>query len=159
MKKLKKCVVCGFNKRVEKHHIIKKINLGSDDEENLVYLCPNHHWIADFGTEEDRKEILKLIKEITGKTGKYISNKEQEILDLKLKALETESPLWLNFKDAQWIWEDKERWEQWKKTWNYKSNKQMLLGRNIPKRYCDLLNERAEKLILINKLWISLPKL
>lgn len=63
--KNKKCVVCGFDKKVEKHHIVKWRELGSDDEENLVNLCPNHHWIADFGEPEDRLEILeKINKEI-----------------------------------------------------------------------------------------------
>jgi len=43
-----------------------------------VYLCLNHHWVADFGDEQDRLEILRLIKEITGKEGKKISPEEEE---------------------------------------------------------------------------------
>ena len=43
----KECIICGFDKRVHKHHIVKRRELGSDDEENLVFLCPNHHWEYD----------------------------------------------------------------------------------------------------------------
>jgi len=44
-----KCVVCGFDEIVEVHHILQRCNGGTDDEENLVLLCPNHHALADKG--------------------------------------------------------------------------------------------------------------
>lgn len=50
----KKCVVCGYDKRVELHHktpcreypddtLLSVVN----DLDNIVYLCPNHHFEAD----------------------------------------------------------------------------------------------------------------
>ena len=73
----KQCVVCKFNKKVENHHLQKYIEYGSDDESNLVYLCPNHHWIADFGDDEDKLMLLSKIKEITGKEPIIDYNKKQ----------------------------------------------------------------------------------
>ena len=51
----KKCSVCGYDKHVELAHK-KSIGSFSKDSklseinslENLVYLCPNHHWELDF---------------------------------------------------------------------------------------------------------------
>lgn len=44
-----KCFVCGFDEIVEVHHILPKHKGGTDDIENLVLLCPNHHALADRG--------------------------------------------------------------------------------------------------------------
>jgi len=137
--------MCGFNKRVHLHHIIKQVELGSNDEENLVYLCPNHHWIADFGTEEDRKKILRLIEEITGKIGCKISNEEEKILDLKIRVLLEKSC----FKEL--VWDEKE-WEGIKITSNYLSLRKWLIGRNCSREFSFELNDKAEKLILIRKI-------
>jgi hypothetical protein len=50
----KKCVICGYNTHVEVHHK-RFLNTYPDDTllsvvndlENLMYLCPTHHWEAD----------------------------------------------------------------------------------------------------------------
>jgi len=148
MKDKKECVVCGFKKRVHNHHIIKRVEDGANDEENLVYLCPNHHWVADFGKLEDRREILKIIKDLTGKIGKKISNEEQYFLDLKIRAINEKG--W-NQKFSE------DFWERFKKTSNYSLTKSWLLGRGCPLNHSRLLNQKAEKLILINKLEESIP--
>ena len=152
----KKCIVCGFNKGIEKHHIIKRRVGGLDEEENFVFLCPNHHWIADFGTDEERLEILNLIKEITGKSGKEIDGEEKKILDKKIKALEEEYLCGVPFPT---FWNgtynkpfSEEEWENHKNTSNYSSTKSWLLGRGCSVIQSSLLNKRAEILILINKL-------
>lgn len=52
----KKCVVCGYNKHYEVCHI-KSVKSFSDDTtmreihnlNNLIALCPNHHWEFDNG--------------------------------------------------------------------------------------------------------------
>lgn len=44
-----KCVVCGFDEIVEVHHIHPKYLGGSEEPENLVLLCPNHHALIDRG--------------------------------------------------------------------------------------------------------------
>lgn len=38
------CMICGWNKATcDIHHIKEKSNGGTDDEENLIILCPNCH--------------------------------------------------------------------------------------------------------------------
>jgi transcriptional regulator with XRE-family HTH domain len=55
----KKCVICGFNVHVEvchikaissfsKYSLLKEVN----SLDNLVYLCPNHHYMLDAGLIE-----------------------------------------------------------------------------------------------------------
>jgi len=65
--KRKKCIVCGFDKGVQSHHLQKVMEFGSEDDSNKIYLCPNHHWVADFGDDQDKLLLLRKIKEITGK--------------------------------------------------------------------------------------------
>ena len=61
-----KCVICGYDKHVEIAHIksvsefsgnslISEIN----DVNNLIALCPNHHWEFDSGnlSDEDKRKI------------------------------------------------------------------------------------------------------
>jgi len=40
------CVICGFSLHVEVHHIQPREHGGRNTPENLVVLCPNHHWMA-----------------------------------------------------------------------------------------------------------------
>ena len=51
------CVICQFEHAVEVHHIVPRSKGGSDDIENLVPLCPNHHTMAHLGllSEHDLK--------------------------------------------------------------------------------------------------------
>lgn len=44
-----KCAVCSFDEVVEVHHIIPQRAGGTDDPDNLILLCPNHHAMADRG--------------------------------------------------------------------------------------------------------------
>jgi len=80
----KKCVICGFDKKVDEHHLQKVLEFGEDSEENKVFLCPNHHWIADFGDELDQQILLKKIKEITGKEP-LINYKKKEYYERLIK--------------------------------------------------------------------------
>ena len=41
----------------ETHHINPLNNKGSDDAKNMVCLCPNHHKVLHFGTDEEKKKI------------------------------------------------------------------------------------------------------
>ena len=68
------CEICGFDKIIEAHHIIKKMDYGSDNFNNLIFLCPNHHKMAD--SSKYSNEMKKLIFEKTGKTGEKLSDKE-----------------------------------------------------------------------------------
>lgn len=55
-KHVKACQMCGYDKHVETHHIRKissfsnSATLGEiNHPDNLLVLCPNHHWEADRG--------------------------------------------------------------------------------------------------------------
>ena len=150
MKENKRCVICDFDKGIMKHHIIKRRLGGTDTDENLVYLCPNHHWIADFGTKEDRFKILELIKEITGKCGKEIDGDEKDILEKKIRVLVEKSLCIFNHEEIK-PFSEKE-WADMKNSFNYSTTKSWLLGRGCDFQQSSLLNKRAEILLLIKKL-------
>jgi len=60
----RKCLICGFDAFVETHHIIARRNRGSNNIENLIVLCPNHHKMAHLGLisgEELRRITLAAI--------------------------------------------------------------------------------------------------
>ena len=66
--KPKECVICGYNKHIEIAHIKGVSEFSNDDLisqindiDNLIALCPNHHWEFDSGqlSEEDKKKIYK----------------------------------------------------------------------------------------------------
>jgi len=139
----KKCVICGFDKKVEKHHIIRYLHYGSDNDNNLVYLCPNHHWIADFGDRIDREMLLKKIKEITGKKGEVNYSKKVYIEKL-IRAL---------IENNLGKYSDEEYEKEILDSYNYSSIKKILLSRNpdiveIKKEQI----KKAEILYLIQKL-------
>lgn len=54
-----KCVICGFNKVVDLHHLDE--NSKNNNEKNLIGLCPNHHKM--FHNMDFRQEILDSLKE------------------------------------------------------------------------------------------------
>ena len=45
----KRCAICGFDTITEVHHILPRTDGGTDDPDNLIVLCPNHHAMADRG--------------------------------------------------------------------------------------------------------------
>lgn len=59
-KATKKCLICGFDKVVELHHLDK--NKKNNSEDNLIGLCPNHHKMIH--RAKYRKEIIKELNEI-----------------------------------------------------------------------------------------------
>jgi hypothetical protein len=52
------CLICGFDKVIEVHHIDK--NRKNNTKENLVPLCPNHHMMIH--RSKFKEEVLKEIK-------------------------------------------------------------------------------------------------
>jgi hypothetical protein len=58
----KKCVICGFDKVVDVHHLDH--NNKNNDINNLVPLCPNHHMMLH--TKKYNTEMVTEIKKITG---------------------------------------------------------------------------------------------
>jgi len=44
-KSLRECYFCGFDELVQKHHIIRKKDGGTDENDNIIFLCPNHHYL------------------------------------------------------------------------------------------------------------------
>ena len=68
------CLICGYDKFVEAHHIVKQSQDGDSSIKNGVLLCPNHHAEADIGMitadELIRKlETIRLDEEPASKTG------------------------------------------------------------------------------------------
>jgi len=56
--KTKECVLCGFNKIVDLHHLDK--NLKNNNPSNLIGLCPNHYkTLHDCRFSEEIANILK----------------------------------------------------------------------------------------------------
>jgi 5-methylcytosine-specific restriction endonuclease McrA len=45
----KRCAVCQWDVHVHAHHIVPKRSGGQNGIDNLIFLCPNHHWMADHG--------------------------------------------------------------------------------------------------------------
>ena len=74
IKKVKenKCKLCGWIGRTEIHHIIPRKEQGSEDSENLIELCPNHH------AEASEDELLFANK--FNLIGKKKSNEELDAL-------------------------------------------------------------------------------
>ena len=65
----RKCAFCDFSGILERHHIIPKHEGGTNDYDNLIVLCPNHHAMADRGqiSKEDLKKMrLKSSEELGG---------------------------------------------------------------------------------------------
>lgn len=70
--KHKSCVICNEKRGIQKCHIISRklewlLGLVTDNrrsiEENLIYLCPNHHFYFDKGLllKEELDIILKIV--------------------------------------------------------------------------------------------------
>lgn len=55
-----KCRLCGYEKHYACHHILPRSKGGSDNMDNLITLCPNHHAEADSG-ELNANDLRKLI--------------------------------------------------------------------------------------------------
>ncbi len=55
----KECVVCGFNKIVDLHHL--DMNHQNNAVENLTGLCPNHHKMVHH--RDHQKEVFRLLQE------------------------------------------------------------------------------------------------
>lgn len=55
----KKCVICGFDKIVDLHHL--DLNHENNSQDNLIGLCPNHHKMLH--TRNYTQEIFKQLEE------------------------------------------------------------------------------------------------
>lgn len=66
-----KCVLCGFHHVTAVHHITAKKNGGSDCIENLVTLCPNHHYMVH-ANMISREELQKYGKPFSYPEGEVV---------------------------------------------------------------------------------------
>jgi len=142
----KKCVICGWNKKVEAHHLKKYVDWGLNAAINIVYLCPNHHWLADFGNEEDRKLLLLKIKELTGKEPiEDITKKEYFDKLLRCKFEEQFGKM------------NEEQWKEFQNSWNYEFAQKIINSRPSAPEWNEKLRfiQELEKKYLIAKLKIN----
>lgn len=52
--------LCGFNIRVEGHHLLdRRLLEEADNQEYILFLCPNHHVMANLGLLNNEIEIIK----------------------------------------------------------------------------------------------------
>lgn len=51
-----KCIVCGFDELVDVHHIDE--NRNNNELKNLVFLCPNHHYLLHRKNSEKVKKAI-----------------------------------------------------------------------------------------------------
>jgi len=58
-KATKSCIICGFNKVVDLHHLDESHE--NNSENNLIGLCPNHHQM--FHNLKYRREIIEKLIE------------------------------------------------------------------------------------------------
>ena len=57
------CEICGWDRdSVDLCHIVDRADGGSDDPENLVLLCPNHHRLFDSNllTSDEKRRISRI---------------------------------------------------------------------------------------------------
>lgn len=66
-----KCEKCGHDNKniLQVHHIIEKSDGGTDDEKNLLILCPNCHYTHHLGDSRIIMEAIRLDEEPVLKTG------------------------------------------------------------------------------------------
>ncbi len=57
----KKCVICGFDKIVDVHHLNEDHN--DNRPENLIPLCPNHH---EMYHSKYKDEVVEMLNEVLG---------------------------------------------------------------------------------------------
>lgn len=57
----RECMICGYNKFVSTHTIIRRSKGGKRILENLIVVCPNHHMECEYGviSIDEQKEIIK----------------------------------------------------------------------------------------------------
>lgn len=63
----RECVVCGYDKLIQYHHVIFRENGGPDKLSNIVPICPNHHQeVHKLGLDisEYHKQVLQRIEDI-----------------------------------------------------------------------------------------------
>ncbi len=94
------CEICDWDKSgVWKHHIIPVMDYGTDSDDNLVYLCQNHHYLADFGTKEEVQFMKYLIWKKTDKKGSMFLGWDRYRIDQAILELCKEDPCWHFYKD------------------------------------------------------------
>ncbi len=57
----KKCLICGFDKIIDVHHIVAKSKGGGHTPDNLIVLCSNHHKMLHHS--DYRQEMLAQVSE------------------------------------------------------------------------------------------------
>lgn len=61
----KKCKICGYDRVINTCHLIPKSLKGRMTNENIIILCPNHHWLLDHNlfNKEEKEKFIQIIEE------------------------------------------------------------------------------------------------
>lgn len=60
------CCVCGFNRTLDKCHVVWRKDGGKVTKDNIVILCPNHHRLMDSNRLTTKEK--KLLKTVGGRS-------------------------------------------------------------------------------------------
>lgn len=84
--KQQQCVICGEQRVVDSCHIISREDSGSSSEDNMIYLCPNHHFLFD---------QVRLSKEEFNKIN--VSDKAEDSIEFFHKAHKTRHQMYWKY--------------------------------------------------------------
>jgi len=67
------CQICPFDRYIEKCHIVPRRLGGGDNSLNILWLCPNHHKLFDWGLL-NTEEVSMIEKYLMAATELYSEN-------------------------------------------------------------------------------------
>ncbi len=103
---IEKCVICGFDKAVDLHHLDH--NHKNNSENNLIGLCPNHHKLIH--TKKYQKEVFSALKE----KGYKVPEEGYEMDGFVTKGRRLSETTLLSEKSLAKTWLTKEEDKTWK---------------------------------------------
>jgi len=72
------CEICGFSRVIQYAHIVSVKDGGVEERDNLLALCPNHHWLYDHN-ELYLKEYELISERVNAGKAKYTEYKDPQL--------------------------------------------------------------------------------
>jgi phage replication O-like protein O len=85
------CYICNYKEAIARHHIKLKSSGGSDEEYNIIILCPNCHALAHQGKYDEKYLITQKgnVENLLPKKETIVTQKGNETLPKKLPSKDT----------------------------------------------------------------------